>query len=834
MKTHSASHQPGSSKNKVHQRKSKPSQKGLDDTAQTTSSASESTSSVKDSPKDSILEASNQELKLQTQRYENFIKNSSEGIWRIEFTEPISVNQSKDVIARQITERGIIIECNQALAQMYGFENPEYLVGKHSSEFVVDMDTYIASKVEFAEKNFSITNVETIEKDQQGNIHYFENSYIGEIHDAHLVRMWGIQRDFSEKRRLQEQLRVSESRYRNLVEQANDLVILLNEKCEFMFANKRFFELTQYVANEIWGKPVSILVAADETETIMRQIQGQLNSPDKNLRYTIRLLTKFNEEHVVDFSMTTLSDANKMSGILAIGRDVTVEQSVKTALRESEEKYRSLVEHSLLGVLVIQDDAIIYANPTLSNLFENDLDSLIGKSLDSFIHPNDYVQLFEKFSEAALSPNRDVKFTIRVVTRSGGVKMVEGWAAGITYLGKPAIQAALVDVTETKKLEEQLIQSQKMESIGQLASGVAHDFNNLLGSIYGVIGILREKLAQLDPNLRKYIDILDSTSQRAAELTSQLLTFSRQHEGNIKPERLNDIVHDAIRILIRSIGKNIKVESVLDPMLYPIEADSGQIESALINLCINARDAMPSGGTLRIETSNAEFTAQKTKRIPDAQPGKYVCMSVSDTGIGMSKDIQQKIFEPFFTTKPIGKGTGLGLSIVYGIVKNHGGLINVYSEQGHGSTFRLYFPASEREPLDEEAIGATEIPRGEETVLIIDDEATLLDLTRETLESLGYKVITAEGARAGIDIFRSRHPEIDLVILDMLMPDMTGTEVYPILKSIRRRCPVLLATGLSVGERVDGMVAMGVNGVVSKPYSVNDLAVHVRKAIDGW
>ena len=455
-------------------------------------------------------------------------------------------------------------------------------------------------------------------------------------------------------------------------------------------------------------------------------------------------------------------------------------------------------------------------------------------SLDSFVHPNDYGQLFEKFSEAALSPNRDVKFTIRVMTRSGNMKMVEGWAAGITYMEKPAIQAAIVDVTETKKLEEQLIQSQKMESIGQLASGVAHDFNNLLGSIYGVIGILRDRFSQTDPKLRKYVDILDSTSQRAAELTSQLLTFSRQHEANIKPERLNDIVHDAIRILIRSIGKNIKVESVLDPMLYPIEADAGQIESALINLCINARDAMPSGGTLRIETSNTEFTAQKTINIPDARPGKYVCMSVSDTGIGMTKDIQKKIFEPFFTTKPIGKGTGLGLSIVYGIVKNHGGLINVYSEQGHGSTFRLYFPASEKEPIDEVATGPPELPRGDETVLIIDDETTLLDLTKEILEGLGYKVITAEGARAGIDIFRNRHQEIDLVILDMLMPDMTGTEVYPILKSIRRRCPVLVATGLSVGERVDGMIAMGVNGVVSKPYSVNDLANHVRKAIDGW
>jgi PAS domain S-box-containing protein len=829
MKYQPPSHQVGSRKGKSHPGKPEASKQDSEETIQSPVAPPESVPPEKNS-----LEGSNQELELQTQRYETFIKNSSEGIWRIEFTEPISVTQEKDEVARQITERGVIVECNQALAQMYGFENPAYLVGKHAAEFIVDMDVYIASKLKFAEQNFSIASVETIEKDQRGNVHYFENSYIGEIRGEHLIRMWGIQSDITEKRRLQEELRASENRYRNLVEQANDMVILLNEKGEFLFANKRFFDLTQYDTDEILGKPISILVAPGEAESIMQQIRRQFDSLDEHLRYTMNLLTKFNEEHVVDFSMTTLHVANKMSGILAIGRDVTIEQSVKNALRESEEKYRSLVEHSLLGVLVIQNDAIIYANPTLSNLFEISLDSLIGMSLDSFIHPNDYIKLFEKFSEAALSPNRDVRLTVRVMTQSGNIKTIDGWAAGITYMGKPAIQAAIVDVTETKKLEEQLIQSQKMESIGQLASGIAHDFNNLLGSNYGAIEILKERYARSDPSLKKYIDILESTSERAAELTSQLLTFSRQHEGNIKPVRLNDIVHDVIKILIRSIGKNIKVESILDPMLYTIEADESQIESVIINLCINSRDAMPSGGTLRIETSNVEFTTQKIRQIPDAQPGKYACMAVSDTGMGMSQEIQRKIFEPFFTTKPIGRGTGLGLSIVYGIVKNHKGLIHVYSEQGRGSTFRLYFPATDKIPLDEVAINSAEIPRGTETILIIDDEITLLDLTREILENLGYKVLTAEGAREGIDIFKNRHSEVDLVILDMLMPDMTGTEVYPILKGINRRCPVLLATGLSIGERVQGLIAMGINGVVGKPYSAMDLASNVRKAIDGW
>ncbi len=772
------------------------------------------------------------EADLQRIRYENFIRNSTEGIWRIEFTEPINIAEETDTLAKQIVERGVIVECNQALAQMYGFEAPGQINGRHAYEFIADLDVYLASKIKFTEQNFSITNVETIEKDQQGNIHYFENSYIGEISNDTLVRMWGIQRDITEKRRLQEQLRASENRYRNLVEQANDMVLLFNSRGEFVFANKRFFEQLSYSADEIWGKPISRIAHPDSADDIMKRIREQFHSPEEHSRYTAKLLTKFNEERMVELSMTTLRAAGRATGIMAIGRDVTLEQSVKIALHESEEKYRSLVEHSMLGVLVVQDGLIVYANPTLGGLFETDLALLQGAPLDSLVHPNDYVQLSEKLSEAALFPNRDIQFTIRIMSSSGRMKSLEGWAAGITYLGKPAIQAALVDVTDTKTLEEQLIQSQKMESIGQLASGIAHDFNNLLGSIYGAIEILRRRYAPSDANLKKYIDILDSSAQRAAELTSQLLTFSRQRESDFRPARINDIINDAMKILIRSIGKNIKVETALDPTVNTIEADASQLESIIINLCINSRDAMPSGGRLRIETSNVEVTPNMARQIPDVIPGDYVCMEVSDTGVGIDKETQMKIFDPFFTTKPLGKGTGLGLSIVYGIVKNHKGFINVESELDKGTTFKLYFPATDKVPLDGIELIPTEVPHGTERILIIDDEATLLDLTREILESLGYHVVTAEGPIEGLKSYAKHFNEVDLVILDMLMPEMTGAEVYPRLKEINPDVTVLLATGLSIGEKVDDLISLGVNNVVGKPYSVLDLALHVREAID--
>ena len=772
------------------------------------------------------------EAELQRARYENFIRNSAEGIWRIEFPIPIDITRDLSRIAAEIAERGIIAEGNKAFAKMYGYDDPEELIGKRALDFIADVEAYQASKLKFAEQNFSITNIETIEQDRYGSVHHFENSYIGETRDNKLVRMWGIQRDITEKLKLQDQLRASEDRYRNLVEQANDMVLLFNRDGEFIFANKRFFEQTGYRVDEIWGKPVSDIAHLDDAEMIRAKISEQFANPENRIRHTFRLITKFHEEKIVELSMTTLRSTERATGILAIARDVTAEQSVKNALHESEEKYRSLVEHSLLGVLVVQDDIIAYANTTSSDLFETEMSLLLGTPLSAFVHPNDYIQVFEKFEQAALAPNKDVQFSVRVITASGKMRSIDGWAAGITYMGKPAIQVAVVDVTDTKKLQEQLFQSQKMESIGQLASGIAHDFNTLLGSISGAVTVLRTTFAPNNSDMVKYLDILDGSAKRAAELTSQLLTFSRQRESEVKAVRLNDSVNDAMKIIIRSIGKNIRVEYSLAPDLCNIEADPSQMEGVLINLCINSRDAMPDGGILRIETSNVEFDKSVTKQIADARPGRYACLSVTDNGIGMDENTRQKIFEPFFTTKPIGKGTGLGLSIVYGIVKAHRGFINVYSEPSRGTTFRVYFPSTDRSPVESVPQALRDLPRGNETVLLIDDELTLLDLTGELLQSLGYKVIGAEGALEGIRVFKEKHTDVDLVILDMLMPEMTGNEVYPVLKNIDSKVAVLLATGLSVGEKVDEMISQGVNDIIAKPYSVSDLAMHVRKVID--
>ncbi len=772
------------------------------------------------------------EAEMQRRRYENFIRNSAEGIWRIEFPDPIDITGDKAGIANEIAEKGIIAEGNRAFARMYGYDDPGQLIGRRALDFIADLDGYQESKLKFTERNFSITNIETVERDRFGNLHHFENSYIGETKGKVLLRMWGIQRDITEKLKLQDQLRASEDRYRNLVEQANDMVLLFNHDGEFIFANKRFFEQTGYRVDEIWGKPVSVIAHVDDGEEITKKIREQFTFPENRIRHTFRLITKLHEEKIVELSMTTLRSAERANGILAIARDVTVEQSVKNALHESEEKYRSLVEHSLLGVLVVQDDLIVYANPTSTDLFETEMSLLVRTPLSAFVHPNDYIQVFEKFEQAALAPNKDIQFSVRVITATGKMRSIDGWAAGITYMGKPAVQVALVDVTDTKKLQEQLFQSQKMESIGQLASGVAHDFNNLLGSIYGAITVLRTRFAPNEADMAKYLDILDSSAKRAAELTSQLLTFSRQRESDVKPVRLNDSVNDAMKIIVRSIGKNIRVEYSLAPDLYNIEADPSQMEGIIINLCINSRDAMPDGGILRIETTNEEFDRSITKQIADARPGRYACLSVTDNGLGMDEKTRQKIFEPFFTTKPIGKGTGLGLSIVYGIVKAHKGFINVYSEPGQGTTIKIYIPSTDKSPAGDVPPALRDLPRGSETILLIDDEATLLDLTRELLEGLGYTVIAAEGALEGIRAFKERHEKVDLVILDMLMPEMTGNEVYPVLKNIDDNVAVLLATGLSVGETVDEMISKGVNDIVAKPYSVNDLATHVRKVID--
>jgi len=386
------------------------------------------------------------------------------------------------------------------------------------------------------------------------------------------------------------------------------------------------------------------------------------------------------------------------------------------------------------------------------------------------------------------------------------------------------------DITEQKKLEQQLMHAQKMESIGTLAGGIAHDFNNLLGGVLGYASLMKANIKD-DHKMFRYVDTIEKSAMRAAELTSQLLAFARGGKYETKSIDLNKVVHETMEIIGRTIDKSIEIRTHLAEDLSTVAADSGQLQQVLMNLCVNAADAMPHGGKLIIET-NMETVAQGYIGADIGNnPGPHVTLTITDTGTGMDKKTLQRIFEPFYTTKEEGKGTGLGLSMVYGVVKNHGGHVRVYSEPGEGSTFKIFLPADGKPETREQA--TSEAPRGgDELVLVVDDEESIRDLAKDILETHGYRVLLAEDGSQAVEIFEKHNGSIGLVILDMVMPKMGGHETFQRLKELNPKVKALLSTGYSQNGKAKEILDSGVMGFVQKPYQHTTLLSKVRTALD--
>jgi len=381
-----------------------------------------------------------------------------------------------------------------------------------------------------------------------------------------------------------------------------------------------------------------------------------------------------------------------------------------------------------------------------------------------------------------------------------------------------------------KELQAQLVQAQKMESVGRLAGGIAHDFNNLLGGILGYASFMKSRMRDGNP-LYKYVSVIESAAERAAELTMQLLSFSRGGKYQAEVININGSVEEAVKLLRRSIGKEVEILTDLAGDIRGVEADETQMVQMLLNLCINAKDAMPEGGRITIRTRNTEVDKTYARTHVGLAPGRYVSVSVRDEGMGMDDETLKKIFEPFFTTKDEGKGTGLGLAMVYGIVKNHGGDISVRSRKGQGSVFEVLLPATTRP-----AHGAPErdarAVKGSETVLVVDDEQIIREFLKDTLEELGYRVMLAKDGPSAIELFSRHHNEVDLIILDMVMPRMRGIDVFKGLKEIDPKVKVILSSGYSRSGEARAILREGVLDFVQKPFTEKKLSRVVRNALD--
>lgn len=394
-----------------------------------------------------------------------------------------------------------------------------------------------------------------------------------------------------------------------------------------------------------------------------------------------------------------------------------------------------------------------------------------------------------------------------------------------------AYDGLVADITERKKLEEQLRHSQKMEAVGQLAGGIAHDFNNILTTITGYGSFLKMKLEKGDP-LMPYVEQVINSAERAANLTRQILAFSRKQVIDPKPVNLNETIKKVEKLLLRLIREDIELKTIFADMDLTIMADSAQIEQVLMNLCTNARDAMPEGGLLTIESGLVELDEEYLKTHACGRPGKYALISVADTGSGMDEKTRERIFEPFFTTKEPGKGTGLGLSIVYGIIKQHNGHINVYSELCKGTTFKIYLPLIRSKVAETQPITLSSLEGGTETILVAEDDKEVRKLSKDVLECFGYKVIETGDGEDTINRFKENEDKIQLLVLDVIMPKKNGREVYEEIRKIRPDIKVLFMSGYTADIiNSKGILEKGAN-FISKPASSHEFLRKVREVLD--
>jgi len=550
----------------------------------------------------------------------------------------------------------------------------------------------------------------------------------------------------------------------------------------------------------------------------------------------ILLTGSLDEESAVEYMKAGATDYILKDRLARLGpavRAALERKRMKQQLDEREEYFRSLIEQAMDIIAVLDPEgALRYASPSVLPLLGYAPEDLVGLSIFALVHPDDVDETLRVFSEGVATGHGGRLLELRLRHKDGTFRHLE--AIGRYLLDDPLVKGVVInarDVTERRVLERQFLQVQKMEAVGRLAGGVAHDFNNLLTAILGYADLLLDGLPTLSP-LRPDLEEIRNAANRAGALTRQLLAFSRKQVLEMRVLDLNELVADMDKMLRRLLGEDIDVLTRLDPALGAVRADAGQLEQVIVNLAVNARDAMPDGGPLTIETRNAELDDAYVREHVPVQPGRYVMLAVSDTGTGMSAETMSHVFEPFFTTKEAGKGTGLGLATVYGIVKQSGGYVWCYSERGAGTTFKVYLPRVDA-PVDQFPARAP-LPRtpGSETILLVEDEAPLRALTRRLLERHGYTVLEAGSADAALAIAREHVGPIHLLLADVVLPGASGPTLAGELLSRRADLKVLFMSGYTEDAIVHRGVLAPNTAFINKPFSGENLAAKVRDVLD--
>jgi len=643
-----------------------------------------------------------------------------------------------------------------------------------------------------------------------------------------------IVRDVTERKRAERALQESEARFRALFDNAGDAIVVIDGDV-LVDCNSKTLEVFGCARDDIIGHSVMDFSPAsqpDGTESAQAaavRAKAALQGTPQFFEWQHRKTdgTLFDAE--VSLSRVGTGQGHLVQGVI---RDVTERRRIEQELRESELRFRTVFDLAPMAILVTDTEGrYVDANLTACRHAGLPLERLIGRRLSDVLvfDAQDYMeQMVAELGLKGALENREVTLTRRADDTRLDILFS---AAPITVAGRELVLSAAIDVTQQNRLEEQLRQSQKMEAIGQLAGGVAHDFNNILQAILGYTDMVLGDLSPEEPHYAPLTQVYRA-GERAAGLTQQLLAFSRRQLLQLAPVDLNHVVEDLMRMVRRLIGEDIELMLMPGHELWPVSADRGQLEQVLMNLCVNARDAMPEGGRLTIETRNVEVDQRFCEAHDWAKPGRYVLLNVSDSGTGMDAATLGQIFDPFFSTKGPGKGTGLGLAMVYGIIRQHDGMVQVYSEPGAGTTFHVYIPTSEESC--EAALTETEeaVVGGTETILLAEDSEQARLLIEQILWQAGYRVLVAADGEEALELYRRHGEEVDLLLLDVVMPRVGGRAAFDQIRRSRPDARCVFVSGYSEGAvHTDFILDEGLQ-LVQKPYHRNDLLRTVRQVLD--
>jgi PAS domain S-box-containing protein len=728
-----------------------------------------------------------------------------------------------------VTDRkGLILHVSPSAKDILGYL-PDEMIGRSAIDFIHPGDLHgTRNEMRMARSGRAMRN--------------FECRYLhkdGRVVTLNWTGMWSepVQKHFFSGRDMTEQ-KLAEEKFRLAVDASPSGIIMIDADGKIVLANAETERMFGYGRGELLGGPIDILVPADlrERHAVHRdRFHARPEARRMNQGRELHGLRKDGSEFPVEIGLNPIQTP---SGLLVLGTivDITESRKAQEELRDSERMARGIIDTALDAFVQMDETgAVVEWNPQAETIFGWSRAEVIGKRLAEFIVPERYraqhtegLAHFLSTGESAVLGRR---FEIEAVRCDGKEIKIELSITALRRRGGHLFNAFVRDLTDKIAADDHLRQAQKMETIGQLTGGIAHDFNNILTVITGTIEILEEGVTD-DPNLAAIARMIDEAALRGAELTQRLLAFARRQPLQPRTTDINTLIVDAAKLLRPTLGEHVEIESAFEDDAWPALVDPSQLTAALINLAVNARDAMPNGGKLVLETGNVQLDDGYARMHDEVVPGPYVMIAVSDTGHGIPAAIREKVFEPFFTTKGVGKGTGLGLSMVYGFVKQSNGHIKIYSEEGHGTTIKIYLPRAGGQAESAAEQAATALEGGSETILVVEDDPLVRNYVATQLNGLGYTTLTAANAAEALE-YIDGVKNFDLLFTDVIMPgSINGRQLAE--EAVRRRpsLRVLFTSGYTENAIVHhGRLDPGVL-LLAKPYRKSDLARMVRIALE--